>query len=181
MIRTESLENESQRIGRALFSNVKSRKSSTAGWWNSKLIDYALKDEALKVQLFRFVDVLPSLRSNAQVAEHLKEYFDSPEHKFPAFLSWGASLAAFSSLAAAASSAAIRKSVEEMARTFIAGRTPEEAVAATAAFRKRGLAVTLDALGEAVVSEAEADDYQGRYVALLDALQRAAPAWKPDP
>ncbi|MCW8131215.1 MAG: proline dehydrogenase family protein [Planctomycetota bacterium] len=182
MIRSAPIESEVQRIGRSLFAQVKSRKNKSAGgWWNSKLIDYAMSDPALKIQLFRFTDVLPSLRSSAEVGRHLKEYFDSPTHKFPSFMSWGASLAAFSSLAAMASAAAIRKSVEDTARTFIAGRTPKEAIDAIVAFRKKGLAVTLDALGEAVVSEGEADEYLAKYMELLDALAAAAPKWKADP
>lgn len=181
MIRPAPVETEVQRIGRELFAQVKARKSkASGGWWNSKLIDYAMSDPGLKIQLFRFTDVLPSLRSSAEVGRHLKEYFDGPGRKFPSFMSWGASLAAFSSLAAYASAAAIRKSVEDMARTFIAGRTPQEAIAAIVAYRKKGLAVTLDALGEAVVSEAEAGDYQRKNLELLAALAQDAPKWKPD-
>jgi len=181
MHQSTSLEADVQRVGRELFAKVKSRKSSSAGWWNSKLIEYSLKDPALKVQLFRFVDVLPALRSSGEVARHLKEYFDSPGQRFPAFLTWGASLAAFSSLAAAASAAAIRRSVEDMARQFIAGATPKEALDAILYFRAKGLAVTLDALGEAVVSEAEADDYLKKYCDLLEVLTQDAPKWKPNP
>src|SRR5947207_1019052 len=38
------------------------------------LMDWAMKDEAFKVQLFRFVDVLPTLNSSSEVARHLTEY-----------------------------------------------------------------------------------------------------------
>jgi len=181
MLRPEQLEPDVQRLGRDLFAQVKTRKSKSQGWWKSKLIDYALNDPALKVQLFRFVDVLPTLRSSQQVAQHLKEYFDSPEHKFPSFLSWGASLAAFSSLAAMASAAAIRSNVEDMAKTFIAGANAKDAVKAVEGFRARGLAFTLDALGEAVVSEEEADEYLKGYLDVLTAMAQAVPKWKADP
>ena len=171
------LESRIQQFGRQLFAKVKSRKAHAAGaWWNSKLIDYSMKDEALKVQLFRFVDVLPTLKDSKQVARHLNEYFNSPGQQFPGFLSWGASLAGFSPLAAL-SAAAIRKSVEDMARTFIAGTTPADAIAAVSKFRARNLAVTLDQLGEAVVSENEADAYHQKYLQLLSELARVAPAW----
>ncbi|MCZ7646656.1 MAG: proline dehydrogenase family protein [Planctomycetota bacterium] len=176
------LEPHVQRIGRELFAQVKEQqKKLKGGWWNTKMMDFALQNEALKVQLFRFTDVLPSLRSNQEVGRHLKEYFDAPGQKFPGFLSWGASLAAFSSLAAYASAVAIRKSVEDMAKIFISGEGPKEALRAVEDFRKRGLAFTLDLLGEAVVSEAEAEAYAAKYRDVLEELAKHAPKWKPNP
>src|SRR2546422_45129 len=38
------------------------------------LMDFSMRDENFKTQLFRFVDVLPTLTSNAEVARHLNEY-----------------------------------------------------------------------------------------------------------
>src|SRR5260221_14391056 len=113
MLQEDALESRAQQIGRELFSKVKSSKQKSAGaWWNSKLIDYSLKDEALKIQLFRFVDVLPALKDGKQVARHLNEYFNSPGQQFPGFMSWGAALAGFSPIARL-SGLAIRKSVED--------------------------------------------------------------------
>ena len=40
-----------------------------------KMIDWSLEDESLRVALFRFVDVLPSLESSAEIGRHLEEYF----------------------------------------------------------------------------------------------------------
>ncbi|GMV79687.1 MAG: hypothetical protein AMXMBFR7_08710 [Planctomycetota bacterium] len=181
MLQPAQLEPQIQRLGRELFAEVKALQAQAkGGWWNSKLMEFALQDEKLKVQLFRFTDALPALRSHAEVGRHLKEYFDAPGQQFPAFISWGASLAAFSSLAAFASGIAIRKSVEDMARIFISGRNPKEALRAVEDFRKRGLGFTLDLLGEAVVSEAEAEEYAGKYGEILEELARHAPKWKPD-
>ncbi|HYG74173.1 MAG TPA: L-glutamate gamma-semialdehyde dehydrogenase [Planctomycetota bacterium] len=177
-----AVEARTQQLGRQLFARIKAKKQKTAGaWWNSKLIDYSLKDEALKVQLFRFVDVLPMLRDSSQVARHLDEYFNSPGQQFPAFMGWGASLAGLSRITAAISAGAIRKSVEDMARTFISGTTPADAIKALVAFRKKNLAATLDQLGEAVVSEPEADTYHQKYLDILDELARAAPGWPANP
>ena len=36
-----------------------------AKFWSEKLMDWAMRDEALKVQLFRFVDVFPMLKTPA--------------------------------------------------------------------------------------------------------------------
>jgi RHH-type proline utilization regulon transcriptional repressor/proline dehydrogenase/delta 1-pyrroline-5-carboxylate dehydrogenase len=121
------------------------------------------------------------LKDSKQVARHLNEYFNSPGQQFPGFMSWGASLAGFSSIAAGIGAAAIRKSVEDMARTFIAGSSPAEAIKAVTAYRKKNLAATFDQLGEAVVSEAEAEACHQKYLALLDELARVAPSWPANP
>ena len=34
-----------------------------------------MKDKSLKLQLFRFVDVLPVLKTGDQIVAHIKEYF----------------------------------------------------------------------------------------------------------
>src|SRR5437667_11045861 len=38
------------------------------------LMDWAMRDEHFKTQLFRFVDVLPMLNTSAEVSRHLKQY-----------------------------------------------------------------------------------------------------------
>ncbi len=182
MTQPDALEGRIQQFGRDLFAKVKAKQKKTAGaWWNNKLMEHSLKDEKLKLQLFRFVDVLPTLRDSKQVAKHLNEYFNAPGQQFPAFMSWGASLAGFSSLAAGIGAMAIRKSVEEMASGFISGATPGEAIKAVAAFHKKGQACTMDQLGEAVVSEPEAQEYHQNYLDLMDELIKQAPKWPANP
>ncbi|MFH0938038.1 MAG: L-glutamate gamma-semialdehyde dehydrogenase [Planctomycetota bacterium] len=179
---SNALEARTQQLGQEIFAKVRGKKQKAAGaWWNSKLIEYAMKDEALKVQLFRFTDVLPTLKDSHQVARHLNEYFNSPCQNFPAFISRGASLTKISSIAASIGAMAIRKSVEDMAHTFISGDTPAAAIQTAVAYRRKNLAVTFDLLGEAVVSEPEADAYFQKYLALLDELLKVAPAWTSNP
>ena len=38
------------------------------------LMDWAMRDEQFKTQLFRFIDVLPTLKSAGEISRHLKEY-----------------------------------------------------------------------------------------------------------
>ena len=47
--------------------------------WSQTLLDWAMNDPEFKVQLFRFVDVLPVLRHDEQVARLLNEYFSDQE------------------------------------------------------------------------------------------------------
>ena len=45
-----------------------------AAFWSDKLMDWAMQDEAFKVQLFRFVDAFPMLRTPEQIHDHLVDY-----------------------------------------------------------------------------------------------------------
>jgi proline dehydrogenase len=56
------------------------------------------------------------------------------------------------------------------ARRFIAGETVAEAIDAARALEARGLAVTLDLLGESVTSLAKADAATRDYIAVIDAM-----------
>ena len=150
-------------------------------WWSGKVMDWSMKDEAFKVEMFRFVDVFPTLRSAAEIAQHLKEYFCRPGQDFPAAFQWGLKAVAPTSLVAKAASAAIRKNMEAMAKGFIAGRTAEDALSVLRRQWDAGYAFTVDLLGEATLSEKEALDYQGRYAALLDTLAAQASAWPDQP
>jgi len=62
------------------------------------------------------------------------------------------------------------RSPNSFARRFIAGETVAEAIAAARAVEARGLAETLDFLGESVATLAEADAATRDYLAMVDAI-----------
>ena len=64
-----------------------------------------------------------------------------------------------------------------MARKFIAGSNVAEAVEAVRDMRTRQLGFTIDLLGEATVTESEADHVQKQYLDLLAGLTREVNAW----
>ena len=64
-------------------------------------------------------------------------------------------------------------------RIFIPGATVQEALPELEALRGRGFAFSADVLGEAVVSEREADGHLARYRELLDALAERSGHWTP--
>jgi RHH-type proline utilization regulon transcriptional repressor/proline dehydrogenase/delta 1-pyrroline-5-carboxylate dehydrogenase len=68
-----------------------------------------------------------------------------------------------------------------MARKFIAGSNVAEAVEAVREMRNRRLAFTIDLLGEATITEAEADHVQKQYLDLLTGLTREVNAWPEEP
>ncbi|MFB3890914.1 MAG: L-glutamate gamma-semialdehyde dehydrogenase [Phycisphaerae bacterium] len=145
--------------------------------WSGKLIEWCMRHEPFKVQLFRFVDVLPALATSQSLSRHLDEYFAGREG-VPEFLKVGlAGAGLLGGLGERVLGRTIRGQVEGMARQFIVGADAAETVAALTALRRDGFAFTLDVLGEATVSEDESERYVATYLALLDELAGAQKDW----
>jgi RHH-type proline utilization regulon transcriptional repressor/proline dehydrogenase/delta 1-pyrroline-5-carboxylate dehydrogenase len=68
-----------------------------------------------------------------------------------------------------------------MAERFIAGTKVEEVLQSVTKLRRQGLAFTLDLLGEAVVSETEAEAYQQAYLDLITGLAPQVNQWSEIP
>ena len=136
----------------------------------ARLMEWSMQDAAFKTQLFRFVDVLPALKSSAEIVRHLQEYLgDKAVELNPAMK---AGLAA-SSFAPALIAGPVKSNVVAMARQFVAGETPDDLVRQLRKNAKLGVATTIDLLGETVVSEAEADVFLQRNLDVLDTVARA--------
>ncbi|HVG03270.1 MAG TPA: proline dehydrogenase family protein, partial [Nitrospira sp.] len=145
-------------------------------WWSQAAINLAMKDPTFKTQLFRFIDVLPSLRDDAQVVRLAEEYFgDMGAQLFGA--QWGLRALASTRLGASVSGKAIRHQVEQMATSFIAGNSVEQAVPTLRRLWKDDKAFSIDLLGEASVSEREADRYRDHCLAALQQLGTACSSW----
>lgn len=138
------------------------------------LMEWAMRDERFKTQLFRFVDVLPTLTSSSEVSRHLKEYLD------PDSVQLSASLRAALKAATGASwlfGAGVKAQVTALARQFMLGNDDKEIVAALRGLHDKDIAFTVDVLGETVVSEAEVDQYAAHYLDLLALLARETGKW----
>ncbi|MFQ5656769.1 MAG: L-glutamate gamma-semialdehyde dehydrogenase [Candidatus Methylomirabilales bacterium] len=166
------VEQETQAIGRQIFAHLKAEEPSkfSGDWWDARMLEWCMRDEGLKVGLFRFIDVLPTLTTDEQVAQHFVEYLLPHETALPPPLRWGLRLAALQPPGVRALGFVVRRNVLHLARRLIAGSTAEEALAAMQRIRQRKMAFSLDLLGEATVSEHEADQYLQKYLDLLDAL-----------
>jgi RHH-type proline utilization regulon transcriptional repressor/proline dehydrogenase/delta 1-pyrroline-5-carboxylate dehydrogenase len=139
------------------------------------LMEWAMRDEHFKTQLFRFVDVLPMLNSSREVARHLQEYLGDDSVKLSPALRLGLKAAGGASWLFGGG---IKTQVTDMARQFMLGNEPKEIVATLRAFNRQDVAFTVDVLGEAVVSEQEADAYAQRYLDLMELLGREIPKWQ---
>ncbi|TWT45751.1 1-pyrroline-5-carboxylate dehydrogenase 1 [Phycisphaerae bacterium RAS1] len=69
-----------QTIGREVFDRVEGARPNVfqSLWWQERLLRFFMQSEWLKVQAFRFIDALPTLGSDAEIARHLREYLVHP-------------------------------------------------------------------------------------------------------
>jgi len=145
-------------------------------WWSQTALNLAMQDSLFKTQLFRFIDVLPSVTDDAQVVTLAREYLgDGDTELFGA--QWGLKALAATTLGARLSGKAIRSQVEQIARTFIAGATVEEAAPRLTNLWQQGQAWSVDLLGEATISDREADRYRDRCLEALTKLARVTSLW----
>jgi len=171
-----SLQSEVEQRGASIFELVDKhpeRLFSKAGFYQ-RLMALSMHDERFKTQLFRFVAVLPSLRRSSEIIQHLEEYFSDSNDGFSPFVGMGVRVAR---LVPWISAPVLRWNVSEMARQFISGRNPHEVIATLRKRRAQKIGFTVDVLGEAVVSEAEADEYAAIYGDLLEKLARETRDW----
>ncbi|HLB28533.1 MAG TPA: proline dehydrogenase family protein, partial [Dehalococcoidia bacterium] len=176
-----NLEEEVYRIGRALIETAgRHRPQPWEGeWWYQRLLRWAVEDEVFKVQLLRFIDVFPMLRDAEAVAVHLRDYFgEEAVDRLP--LRLGTTFAT-SGVTRGLMARVVARSVRTVGHRFIAGRTAQEALPVLRRLHRQGYAFTLDLLGEATLSEAEAKAYQGRYLELIETLAEEARRWPPNP
>src|SRR5881409_2750533 len=169
-----AVQNEIERRGSRIFELVDKHPEplfSKAGLYQG-LMALSMRDEQFKVQLFRFVDVLPSLRGSSEIIEHLDEYFS--DNGFGPLVDAGVRLAR---IVPWVSGPLLRWNVSGMARQFIAGRNPDDVMATLRKRRAKKIGFTVDLLGEAVVSEADADKYAARYLDLLEKLAQETKNW----
>jgi RHH-type proline utilization regulon transcriptional repressor/proline dehydrogenase/delta 1-pyrroline-5-carboxylate dehydrogenase len=146
-------------------------------WWEERLMGWTMADQAMKVQLFRFIDVLPLLHSPEEINRHLREYFRDLGPESPPWLRLGLRWLPQNGVVGRLIARTARGGAEHLARRFIAGSNLEEAVATIGQLRRRTLAFTVDLLGEATITEAEAERYQAEYLALIQGLSRHVNAW----
>jgi RHH-type proline utilization regulon transcriptional repressor/proline dehydrogenase/delta 1-pyrroline-5-carboxylate dehydrogenase len=147
----------------------------TPAWWQERLLQWATDDPEFRVKLLRFVDVLPTLRSARAIADHVRQYFRGSS---PGIVETASGLAA-QPVFRPVLSRVVRQSVFSMAGRFIAGETGEDAVPVLRELASYGVAATVDLLGEETLSDAEADAYLARYMALLETLSANAEAVSP--
>ncbi|PYL91779.1 MAG: L-glutamate gamma-semialdehyde dehydrogenase, partial [Verrucomicrobia bacterium] len=170
------LQAEVERRGTQIFDLVDRHPESIfskAGFYQ-RMMEFSMRDEHFKVQMFRFVDVLASLRRGSDIVQHLDEYFADMRNGYAPLIRTGVSLARIVPII---SGKFLRWNVSGMARQFIAGRNPADVMKTLRKKRRQKIGFTVDLLGEAVVSEEEANEYAARCQELLEHLARETRGW----
>src|SRR5262249_52355181 len=149
----------------------------SGAFWSDKLMDWAMKDAGFKVQLFRFVDAFPTLRSADEIHEHLADSMAQPGVRPPPGFDLGLRAGG---LVKGVAGKAIASQIGSMAGKFIAGTNAADALPKLHAIRRAGLAFSVDLLGEACLSDEEAAEYQRKYLDLIENLPREVGSWPED-
>ncbi len=158
---------------RSLFSALRDQMRP-----DDKLLAWAMSNPGLRVQLFRFIDALPALKSNAEIAAHLQEYLGDDSVELPSALKGMLNFANPDSMPGKVAATTVSKSVETLAHRYIAGENIKQALKSIERLRKDKMAFTVDLLGEAVITEIEAQSYLQRYTDLMSELAAASKNWK---
>lgn len=81
-LKAQTVEELTRTLGHEMFARMRSNNPRCYhfAWWQERMLQICMQDEWFKVQAFRFIDVLPMMQTDVDVARHLKEYFVLPEH-----------------------------------------------------------------------------------------------------
>ncbi len=158
---------------RSLFSALRDQMRA-----DDKLLAWAMSNPGLRVQLFRFIDTLPALRSKSEIAAHLQEYLGDESVELPSALKGMLNFANADSMPGQVAATTVSKAVETLAHRYIAGENIKQVLKSIERLRKEKMAFTVDLLGEAVITEVEAESYLQKYMELMSQLAEASKNWK---
>lgn len=177
--RFTDVERRTLQIGREILGDARQPRSSlfSPRFWSDQFLSWAMSDPALKVQLFRFVDVFPTLQTSEQVYECLVDYLGQPGVTLPPWIEYGLKAGG---LAKGLLARTIAGRITALAGNFIAGTDASAALPKLEWLWNQGIAFTLDVLGEACVSNEEALAYQNRYLELVRTLAERTRRWNAD-
>jgi proline dehydrogenase len=173
------VEDELQTIGRSIYAAFPTRQRHPLRALDTKAMEFAGHDQELRAALFRLVDVTPACTSLDDLARHLTAFLDEVDERPPpiaAAMRMSQTRAGRAALGAAAAAG-----VRHMAHRFIVGETPRAALRSLRHLWEHGAAISLDLLGEATVTQPEADRYAARCLDALETLAEATPAWPARP
>ena len=177
-----SLEPEIRRIGRHIFELAEAAGPSplSVEYWQQKAMNWLTGNDELKLRLFRFVEVLPSLQSNAAIARHLSEYLggaDGDPYSPPDPLHLAVAFSRPDTMYASIVASAAKFGCGIGAKQFIAGDTPQQAIRTVKKLRAGGNTFTLDVLGETIIADRVARHHHQLYLDLIHHVSRDARSW----
>ena len=175
----ERLERELHEVGTQLAGALRRGARNPIKAADDKAMELASQDAELKAALFRFVDVVPACRSLDDLARHLTGFLGEvgePPPPVAVAMRMGNTRTGRTALGAAAA-----RGVKHMAHRFIVGESPTAALGTLRDLWRGGIASSVDLLGEATVTQAEAQRYAERCDEALRTIATAARSWPERP
>lgn len=164
-------------IGSNMLARARKHKAGllSKSFYSDKLMDWSMRDHGFKVEMFRFVDTFPVLTTSDMVHEHLVDYLGQDHVTMPPGMDLGLKAG---SLAKGLMTKTISGQIEGMGKKFIAGTDARSALPGLKKLWDAGIAFSVDLLGEACVSDEEADAYKAKYLDLVENLPDDVAGWK---
>lgn len=178
MVDDARIEREIQSIGQRIANALPARSRNPVAGLDEKAMTFASQDQEVKAALFRFVDVAPACRNLDDLAQHLVGFLGELDHP-PLPLNVSVKVAS-TRAGRAALGAAAAAGVKRMAHRFIIGETAPAAVPVLHKLWKASIASSVDLLGEATVTDAEAQRYAARCEETLISVTEATKEWQPN-
>jgi RHH-type proline utilization regulon transcriptional repressor/proline dehydrogenase/delta 1-pyrroline-5-carboxylate dehydrogenase len=163
-------------VGESLIEHLGSHRRSPRRALEEHAMAQLAEEPATRAALFRVVDVAPSCATPAELSRHISALLDEVPDPPAAFRVGGKLAGSRGTRGAIGLSAAA--AVRMMARRFIAGADVDAAADEFDRLWSRGITTTVDLLGEATVTEAEAEAYESRCLETIDKLVERSREWQ---
>jgi RHH-type transcriptional regulator, proline utilization regulon repressor / proline dehydrogenase / delta 1-pyrroline-5-carboxylate dehydrogenase len=168
---SQELERRVMQLGQEILTRageIQARQGTGERWVNN-LLERSMADDAFRVKALRFIDVLPVLTNDMDLLRHLHEYFDQEELPLPKPVR-ALFASSHNALAAGLIAPMVRRGATALSERFLGGATLDDVQATLEKQTEQGVAISLDRLGEAVVSDTEAMRYLASYNEILEHL-----------
>ncbi len=176
---TVGVEDRTRELGLALLAEAARYRPGPAERIQDWLLGLTAANERFRARLLRYLDVLASVdhdTSGLEAKRLAAEYFGDDFPELPRGLRWLLRLARDEHVPARLMGETSRRGAELFARRFIMPPGAETVAETVRQLRDHGRLPSFDLLGEAVLSEREAEAYLERYLALIRQLADDASA-----
>uniref|UniRef100_A0ACD5GME6 Uncharacterized protein n=1 Tax=Desertifilum tharense IPPAS B-1220 TaxID=1781255 RepID=A0ACD5GME6_9CYAN len=145
-ISNNTYEAKTQEIAKQLLAATREKRSFFAQMrdqmnWDDKILNWAMSNPGLRVQLFRFIDCLPALRSKSEISHHLQEYLTAEAVELPAALKGILNFTNPDSMPGQIAAGTVSTAVETLAHKYIAGENLKQVIKTIERLRKDKMAL----------------------------------------
>ena len=168
------VESRAHIVGQGLLARIEGHRPRAAERLQDWLLTSALSDERFRTRMLRFVDVFAAVHESGDsegLHRLIREYFHEDFPAIPRPLRWMLRLGRDPLVPSMAVGEAARRGVSLFANRFIVDPGAGATRRLVDELAEAGRYPSFDLLGEAVLSELEADQYQARYLRLIDDLR----------